>query len=146
MRRIIWILTANASLARIFEHRGGRNALTLVRELSHPESREKAADLVTDRPGRARGYGDGQWALDDSDPKRDAHEDFALEIAREVERAITARSFDRLIISASPAFLGLLKRRLDERVTARIMHSLDKDYTAANERELLQILADYIAF
>jgi protein required for attachment to host cells len=144
--RITWIVSANASLARIFEHQRGRDKLQLLSELLHPESREKGVDLVTDRPGRTRGYGDSHWAFPDTDPRREEHEQFATEIAEHLERALLAGRFERLILSAAPAFLGLLKPRLNGQVQARVAHALDKDYTASNERELFQHLEDYIAF
>src|SRR5437867_3788202 len=47
-----WILVSDASRARVFEVNHGRQPLRLVRELSHPKSRLKAHDLVTDNRGR----------------------------------------------------------------------------------------------
>ena len=48
---ITWILVANASQAKLYANTGPKKGLALVKDLKHPESREKAADLVSDRPG-----------------------------------------------------------------------------------------------
>ena len=48
---ITWILVANASLAKLYANYGPNKGLELVKELMHPESRQKNSELVTDRPG-----------------------------------------------------------------------------------------------
>jgi protein required for attachment to host cells len=47
-----WILVANASQAKLYANTGPKKGLKLVKDLKHPESREKASDLVSDRPAR----------------------------------------------------------------------------------------------
>ena len=48
---ITWILVANASLARLYANLGPKQGLRLIKELVHPESRMKNADLSSDRAG-----------------------------------------------------------------------------------------------
>ena len=48
---ITWILVANASLARLYEHLGPKKGLKLIKELEHPESRMKNAELSSDKAG-----------------------------------------------------------------------------------------------
>ncbi|MCZ7656161.1 MAG: host attachment protein [Rhodocyclaceae bacterium] len=40
-----WILVANASQAKLYSNTGPKKGLKLLKELIHPESREKASDL-----------------------------------------------------------------------------------------------------
>ena len=49
-----WILFADASNARLYQSQAPAHDLSLLRELSHPESRAKEMDLVSDQPGRVR--------------------------------------------------------------------------------------------
>ena len=51
MAQTTWILVANASLAKFYANAGPNKGLALMKEIRHPESRQKNSDLVTDRPG-----------------------------------------------------------------------------------------------
>ncbi len=48
---ITWIMVANASQAKLFAHHGPKRGLELIKELMHPQSREKTSNLVSDRSG-----------------------------------------------------------------------------------------------
>jgi hypothetical protein len=59
---ITWILVANASLARLYANLGPKKGLQLVKEIAHPESRMKNADLASDRAGKMQAAGSGHGA------------------------------------------------------------------------------------
>ena len=107
---ITWILVANASLARLYANLGPNKGLTLVKELDHPESRQKNADLVTDRGGT--GHGDGSYEAP-SAPKENAARSFAQEIAREFYAGRNRQAYARAILVAPPGFMGLLNASID---------------------------------
>ena len=132
-----WILVANASQAKIYANHGPKKGLQLIKELEHPESREKAANLVTDRPGHNQGHGNGHGAyVPATDPKAHEADRFALELARELEEGRTSNAYDRLIIAASAPFLGLLNGRLSNQVKSKLAESIEKDYTRLPVKEL----------
>src|ERR1700738_1149742 len=97
-----WILFADASNARLYQSQAPGRDLSLLRELSHPESRAKGMGLGTDPPGRGREGG----------------------------------TSCRLILVAAPESLGRLRRQLSERVSARIVAEVEKDYLHLEPREL----------
>jgi protein required for attachment to host cells len=140
-----WILVANASTARLYVNHGAKKGMQLVKELFHPESRSKASNLVADRPGHNPGAGNGHGSfVPASDPKHNEAERFAQELARELDHGRTANIYQRAILVAAPAFMGLLKGNLDNHVSKLVSESVEKDYTKATEKELAGHLENVI--
>lgn len=100
---ITWILVANASLAKLYEHLGPNKGLTLVKEMIHPESRLKNSELVTDRPGSMAATGNGQGAKTPQTlPKDHEAKVFAQELAQALYQGRTQNAFERAIVFAPP--------------------------------------------
>jgi protein required for attachment to host cells len=138
---ITWIMVANASQAKLFVNHGPNKGLQLVKELAHPESREKAANLVSDRVGNYAGS--GSYAQP-TDPKQHEAERFALEIAHELEHGRVSNAYERIILVASAPFLGLLNSRLSQQVQQKVSESINKDYTHLPVKELSGHLANVV--
>lgn len=130
-----WILVANASSARLYANQGPKKGLQLVKQFDHPESREKASDLVSDRPGQTRGNGHGAFVAA-TDPKQHEADRFALELSNELDQGRGANSYGRLILVASSPFMGMLNSHLSSHVRALASETIEKDYTKATEKEL----------
>jgi len=139
-----WILVANASHARLFNLEAP-DALVLVREFSHPQSRERASDLVTDKPGHylSDGGKHGNYSPAES-PKHQEMERFAQQLAQELDHQRAAGHYQHLILVASPALLGALNSSLDHHVRALVKATVDKDYVHERPHELLQHLKSVI--
>jgi len=134
---ITWILVANASRAKLFSNDGPKKGLRLVRESAHPESREKASDLVSDRAGHMQGSGNGHGARQPkNDPKTNEARSFAQELARELNAGRGKQLCGRVILVAPPAFMGLINEKLDGQTASLVSDRFEKDYTKATEREL----------
>lgn len=132
-----WILVSNASIGRLFRHTGPNKKLELMHEFTHQQSREKNANLVSDRPGHNPGAGNGYGALVSGTlPKEHEADVFALELARQLEAGRVKNLYSRLVLVASPAFLGKIKQHLNEKVSKLITDSLEKDYTRSSDEEL----------
>lgn len=132
-----WVVVANSSRARVFEHRAGGGELALLREFEHPESRAKGGDLVSDRPGHTATDQGRRTALDpDTEPKRVAQEQFARELGHALEQGRVQNRYAGLVLVASAPFLGILRAELPDGVKRQVREAIDKDYTALAEREL----------
>jgi protein required for attachment to host cells len=132
-----WILVANASHAKLYANTGPKKGLKLVKDLQHPESREKAADLVSDRPGQLHSPGSGHRASQPkTDPKTNEARHFAQELARELNHGRTSGQVERFILVAPPAFMGMLNEKLDGPTASLVSDRFEKDYTRAGDREL----------
>lgn len=138
---ITWILVANASLAKLYANLGPNKGLELVKELVHPESRQKNAQLVTDRPGT--GHGDGSYEPP-SAPKQNAARNFAQEIAKEFYAGRNRNAFARAILVAPPAFMGMLNATMDGPTAQLVSDRFEKDYTKATESQLKEHLSGCI--
>ncbi|HAG76966.1 MAG TPA: host attachment protein, partial [Thauera sp.] len=91
---ITWILVANASLAKLYANLGPNKGLTLVKELIHPESRQKNAELVTDRSGAMAANGSGGGSMQPQTlPKQHEAKVFAQEIAQELYQGRAKNAF-----------------------------------------------------
>lgn len=144
-----WILIADASRARLFQYDGFGTALALLKEWTHPESRAKNHDLVTDRPGRVAqshggphpGHGSRSGMEPHTSPVQIEHERFARELQDELSRGLDRHACNRFILVANPEFLGMLRHVADVQVLKRIASTLDKDYTMLPIKELQRHLS-----
>ncbi|MCK2094779.1 host attachment protein [Thauera aromatica] len=134
---ITWILVANASLAKLYANLGPNKGLTLVKELIHPESRQKNAELVTDRSGAMAANGSGGGSMQPQTlPKQHEAKVFAQQIAQELYQGRAANAFRRAILVAPPAFMGMLNTVIDGPTAQLITDRFEKDYTKTPENEL----------
>jgi protein required for attachment to host cells len=138
---VTWIVVANASQARLFENDGPKKGLRLVKEMDHPESREKAANLVSDRVGNFQGS--GSYAQP-TDPKHHEMDRFALEIANELEGGRVKNAFARLVLVVSSPFIGRINQHLTAQVKNKVSETIEKDYTKLAVKELTGQLGDLV--
>ena len=139
---ITWILVANASLAKLYANLGPNKGLTLVKELIHPESRQKNSELVTDRAGSSPSAGNASGSKQaQTQPKIHEAKVFAQEIAQELYKGRATNAFGRAIVFAPPAFMGMLNSVLDTPTAQLITDRFEKDYTKEPEPVLRERLA-----
>lgn len=122
MNKTVWIVVANRAVARLFKASGPMGPLEELEAFIHPEGRMQEHELVTDRAGR--GYermGQGGYA-EDSDTSASAHETttFAIALSRFLDKARCSGHFDALVLIAAPAFLGVMRDRLDTSTRGRV--------------------------
>jgi protein required for attachment to host cells len=137
MAQTTWILVANSSKAKLFANNGPKKGLQLLKEVEHPESRQKNAELVTDRAGHMQSTGNGHGARQpQTEPKTNEARHFAQELARELIHGRSTNQYGRAILVAPPAFMGLINGLLDAPTSQLVTDRFEKDYTKANEKEL----------
>ena len=138
---ITWILVANASLAKLYANLGPNKGLTLVKEMIHPESRQKNSELVTDRAGSMASAGNGLGSKQpQTQPKTHEAKVFAQELAQELYRGRAKNAFGRAIVFAPPAFMGMLNAVMDNPTAQLITDRFEKDYTKTSEPKLKEHL------
>ncbi len=147
-----WVLVADASRARLFRYDGSNAALQIVKEWDHPTSRLRNQDLISDRPGRvtqSRGqsragayseHGSKSGIEPDLPPKRLEHEHFARMLAAVLAKGLAQHLYGRLLLVASPEFLGILRQVLGAQVLKHVVASIGKNYSTLTSRELTQCL------
>ncbi len=131
-----WIVLADAATARLYEQGGPHGKWALVSELQHPESRARDSDLVTDRPGRVKQSKGYRSAMEPrTHPHKVEVKKFARQLAKALEDGLLKNAYDRLILVAPPAFVGLLRGELSDRVRGRIAALVEKDYLHLDQRK-----------
>jgi len=133
-----WVLVANGSQARLFNLDQAKKNITLLKEFEHPESRMKTDKLSSDRSGNFGGSNIGSGSFNEAtDPKSYEHERFAMELAKTLDEGRAANKFEKVVLVASPHFLGLLKQNMSDQLGKTVSHTIQKDYTAIHDRDML---------
>jgi len=133
-----WIIVADSCKARFFfaPHLGG--TLNELGNLLHLEGRLHDRDTNSDRPGNiSGGHGEGDHTFAPS-TERKQHEIalFAKQIAERIENGRADHEFDKLILVAPPAVLGVLRDALNDRLRDLIYESLAKNLIMAEATEI----------
>lgn len=146
------IVIANGSTAKLFIVPRSRLLnndgveLAIIQEFEHPETRQKASDLASDKQGHYEcrdSAGHGSF-VEPTDPKEHEAEVFAREIAGDLETRRNANEFEDIILVAPPHFNGLLTKTMNQQLSTMISVSVKKDYTKFNGRELLAHLGQHL--
>jgi len=136
------ILVADQSDARIYELAARGAPLNFVRELQNQQAHLHERDLVSDRPGRRYANAPGAKRRGAvvhhaTGGERTAHkhlaEHFARELGEELEKERAAGAYDRLVIMAAPAFLGLLRSKISKAVHACVVAEVHHDLVHQSE-------------
>jgi len=137
-----WIVLADAASARMYAPQANVRDWTLAAELSHPQSRARESELGRDKPGRdkpgrVKQSAGGRSAMERPTPRKKVEmEKFARQIAEALDDALVRKAYERLVLVAPPAFLGVLRGTLAERVAQRISATIEKDYLHLDPPEL----------
>jgi protein required for attachment to host cells len=134
------VMIANAAVARVFRYQA-KEEFSLLKEFSHPESRQKGSDLVSDRPGHNEGKGGGHGAfVSANNPKQIEAERFAHELADWLDDERKQNRCKQIMLVADPGFLGMLNKYLNDQTMQLVFKTMDKDYSQVNQRELPEML------
>lgn len=134
------ILIANATHARLFSRKYRHTHLESLATLEHPDSRLRAKEWDTERPGHGamdtRPGGVNFAPRIDSQKKK--HQEFALLLSQRLDAAVDQEQYERVVLFSSCPFLGELKRQLSPKVKKILYASHDVDLTAYEAHELEQ--------
>src|SRR2546423_224637 len=72
-------------------------------------------------------------------------EHFARQVAKALEDGLNKKSYESLVLVTPPAFLGLLRSVLNERVLERVSATIEKDYLHLDQTDLRERLRDQLA-
>lgn len=139
-----WFLVAHRAGARIFEHAGPGQPLTLVESIAHEAGRKKSSEIDSDAPGMTFsrvGPSRHPYSVEES-----AHERVATNFARELGTRLadgrTANRFKKVVLVAEPRFLGMLRDALDPHTAALVVGTVHKDLAHVPEHALAEHLGD----
>jgi protein required for attachment to host cells len=131
-RVVTRIVVADRAEARFFDL-VTRHSIRPVGQLSHPDSRLYDRDLKSDRPH------DGNQT-----PREHEAGMFAHEISATLGRDHAARRFERLMLVASPTFLGTLRSVLPKGLREAVVAEVPKDLVHESEHALKSRLPEML--
>lgn len=132
MKKPLWIVVANAAMARCFEYSSVTEPLVPGECLVHPEGRLHGRDLDAERPGHSHA---GRTGLAHrTEVKERERTEFARQIADFLQE--DANRYSGIVLFASNPFLGELLSHLDEGVRQRVTASHAIDLTSFGLSEL----------
>ena len=124
-----WILVAESSRAKLYARESRVAPLTEIEDMVHTEGRLHEGDLVSDRAGSDGGsVGQGRHVMDDKITARQQENiGFAKQLASRLNSARGEGAYDKLVLIAPPAFLGLLRDNLSKEVMSSVSKQIDKN-------------------
>jgi len=139
---MICVINTNSNTCKIYHYKKSPAELTLLKELTHPESRLKSENLTADKPGKYRSdtAGSGGAFTQRTDPKEIEIENFSREIAKEIDLGRVRNDFEKLILIAPPHMTGLLFQHLNKHAKDLIVNHIQKDLQHLKDHELLDFL------
>ena len=157
-----WIITANAGRARFFCENDPAEPLQELEDMVNNGARLRTQESETDRlgptaagksghniggtQGVAAAHNAGAGAPNkqyepNQTPVEHATELFAKDISQFLMKAHQEGRYDRIVLSASPQFLGSLRNNFDPHLKPLIKTEINKDYTNVAVSQLRETLA-----
>ncbi len=137
---LTWILTADGHHARVWEWKSREQPLALVPDfVRRVENASRfSRDMKSDRPGRS--FVSAGMGRSSHEPKTDPHthekNEFARELASDLNEAFKKQRFRRLVVIAPPHMLGSLRQQFSPQLEEVIAGESDKDYMNADVEAL----------
>lgn len=137
-----WILIANSSEAHIYSSDNPRiGELKLVKDFTHPESRKKERELISDKGRRQKGEGGvGSDYEKRTNPKKVEAEYFAIELAKELKSNFGINKYENIVIIAPAHFYALIKQHLNTGIPELLY--VAKDYTKYKIKDLNKVVRE----
>lgn len=139
--KVTWVVIADSNICRIYHYSKKLNQLDLIKEINHPENKERDIDLTSDKPGHYQTGGSARGAYSQPmDPKEIKIDDYSREIAKELEHGRDTNAYEKLIVISLPHEEGLLFRHLNNHVKNLVTHNIKKNVLHLSHSDLLDFL------
>jgi protein required for attachment to host cells len=145
---MIWVITANAIACRIYNYKKNPAELILIKEIFHPENRLKKEEFLTsDKPGHYKSSSSNRGAFSPrTDPKEVEIDNFARQIAKEMDAGRKTGAYEKLILMTPPHMEGLIFQHTDKHVKDLVSNNIKKDPQNFSVHELLNCLKEHAQF
>ena len=142
-----WIVTCDASKARVYSRELPNGALQRVLEIHNPKGRARASELASDEPGRVVKNGNSlRGGISAADPRTDPHEveveHHAHHLAKILQGGLNQRKYNSLGLIAPPHLLGELRNLLSAEIHKKLKFSVATDLADFTDRELSRRLIE----
>jgi protein required for attachment to host cells len=140
--KMIWILVANQSEARIYSCERVTGNLMLIDKLVNEEGSSHPRDLTSDAPGRAfDSFGPGRHSMEPSTGVKEEHRRrFVKEMVERLQAGLVKSGFDKLVLLAAPAVLGVIRKTLTADLANTVIKEIPKDVIGQDVDKISQQL------
>lgn len=138
-----YVLALDGGRAIVLVNEGGavRPKLKVVREKTLNNA--KSSDQGRDKPGRAfESVGARRSAYEAPDHHQRAEDRFVAEILGELDAEAAAGAFDRLVVLAPPAALGVARASAPPRLAALVIGWIDKNLTKSPIEDIARTVSE----
>jgi len=133
----VWIVVAESSRAKIYVTDSSAKKLREIDGFIHSDSRLHAHDITSDLPGRNVGRDGSHHALEgETGIKEEEAALFAQQIDKYLLAGRNEKQFNKLVLIAPPACLGLLRRHMDAQVAKLVVYELHKNLVKSDIAEI----------
>ncbi|TCL76241.1 host attachment family protein [Rhizobium sp. BK251] len=125
-----WVVVCDGGKALIMQNAGDAELINLrvYETLVQPSIPDR--ELGTGKPGRThQADGMGGSAVEETDWKSQAEEEFLKKIANKMDQLVEEREAKRIILVAPPTALGFLRPHIRASVQAAVTAEIPKDLT-----------------
>lgn len=140
-----WVVIANSSDCKIYECDKKTKQCEFLHEVEHPESRLKAQEINSDKPGHYKSrstnrgaYGEQSWI------HQAVVDDFAREIASLLDKARKNHEFDELLLVTPSKMYGSLYGHMTKQVASLLTQTIQKNMLNLNENELYEYVRKHL--
>jgi len=142
---IHWYVFANQRSARILSRINNQKAVRLIEEKTNPLSGVKTSELLRHKAGvsvKARGaHSIGRhMTTRKHDIRQEVLDQFAKEVAKDLNNANLTHRFDTLTLIADPSMCGSLKKNLSKDSFRLLRGCISKDIENETSNELKQFV------
>lgn len=125
----IWILVANQAQAKIYSATRIPGNLVLMGTMKHAEGAAHTRDLISNAPGRAYNrVGPARHGMEpETGVKEEERRKFVKEIVGRLQTAHLRGEFERLVLLAAPAVLGVIRKTLNGDLIKTVIKEIPKD-------------------
>lgn len=137
-----WVVVCDGAKALILRNDGDAELLNLKLLDVHFQPQPRTSELGSERPGRVyEAFGAGRAATQETDRHAQAEAAFLSEVAERIDKAVSERSVDNVVLVAPPKALGLLRKRLTPAAQAVVTAEVPKDLARLSTPEIERHLA-----
>ncbi|MCX7124426.1 MAG: host attachment protein [Gammaproteobacteria bacterium] len=136
-----WVVLFNSNKCRVYSFSKKDQKLELIKEINHPENKDKSQDIVSDKQGHySTDSGSGGAYSQHTDPKEIKIDQFVLEVCHFLDDARTHQKYKALIVIAAAKMHGHLSKHINKNVEELITQHIQKDLMFLKQHELLDLL------
>jgi hypothetical protein len=139
-----WIVLVNSYQYRIYTYDKQHQQLALLKHQTHPASKLKNADLVSDRSGHyiARDSARGGYQSH-HEPKTNETTHFLRDLAHLLHEGLNLHHYQEWVLIAPSVIDGMLSPMLSKHMFAVLKGTIHKDYSHITDKELMAFLHEH---